>query len=203
MTKLSKWPVHPAKTQISLWICVLTGHTGHFVGFVMHWLIYFHDCHNQKYHNSKWALSWENMLVLYATNKGADQPAHPRSLSSTFVGRCLDSIISLVSIFAISWLLTCFYSWAEWFESYLVKTPEDRFSHDEAQIITKCQLIRREWHEENVSFQCQQVRQERNSQKYLSHVKKLPKIFEPCHEKVCLRGLQPGKIQTSLHSYRD
>ena len=34
----------------------------------------------------------------YANNKGADQPAHPRSLISTFVVRCLDSIISLVSI---------------------------------------------------------------------------------------------------------
>ena len=31
-------------------------------------------------------------------NKGADQPAHPRSLISTFVVRCLDSIISVVSI---------------------------------------------------------------------------------------------------------
>ena len=29
----------------------------------------------------------------YANNKGADQPAHPRSLISAFVVRCLDSII--------------------------------------------------------------------------------------------------------------
>ena len=34
----------------------------------------------------------------YANNKGADQPAHPRSLISTFVVCCLDSIIPLVSI---------------------------------------------------------------------------------------------------------
>ena len=34
-------------------------------------------------------------LMSYANNKGADQPAHPRSLISTFVVRCLDSIISL------------------------------------------------------------------------------------------------------------
>ena len=33
-----------------------------------------------------------------ANNKGADQPAPPRSLISTFVVRCLDSIIPLVSI---------------------------------------------------------------------------------------------------------
>ena len=38
----------------------------------------------------------------YANNKGADQPAHPRSLISTFVVRCLDSIIPLVSISEIS-----------------------------------------------------------------------------------------------------
>ena len=34
----------------------------------------------------------------YANNKGADQPAHPRSLISTFVVRCLDSIMPLVFI---------------------------------------------------------------------------------------------------------
>ena len=38
----------------------------------------------------------------YANNKGADQPAHSRSLISTFVVCCLDSIISLVSISEIS-----------------------------------------------------------------------------------------------------
>ena len=32
-------------------------------------------------------------LTLYANNKGADQHAHPRSLISTFVVRCLDSMI--------------------------------------------------------------------------------------------------------------
>ena len=37
----------------------------------------------------------------YANNKGADQPVHPRSLISTFVVRCLDSV-SLDSIAEIS-----------------------------------------------------------------------------------------------------
>ena len=41
-------------------------------------------------------------LMIYANNKGADQPAHPRSLISTFVVRCLDSIMPLVSISEIS-----------------------------------------------------------------------------------------------------
>ena len=38
----------------------------------------------------------------YANNKGADQPAHPRSLISTFVVRCLDRMIPLTSISEIS-----------------------------------------------------------------------------------------------------
>ena len=37
-------------------------------------------------------------LMAYANNKGAGQPAHPRSLISAFIVRCLDSIISLDSI---------------------------------------------------------------------------------------------------------
>ena len=38
----------------------------------------------------------------YENNKGADQPAHPRSLISTFIVHCLDSLIPLVSISKIS-----------------------------------------------------------------------------------------------------
>ena len=41
-------------------------------------------------------------VLPFANNKGADQPAHPPSLISTFVGCCLDSILSLVSISEIS-----------------------------------------------------------------------------------------------------
>ena len=41
-------------------------------------------------------------LMSYAKNKGTDQPAHPRSLISAFVVRCLDSKISLDSIAKIS-----------------------------------------------------------------------------------------------------
>ena len=54
--------------------------------------------------SDRWATSWENLFMPYANSKGADQPAHPRSLISTFVVRCLDSMVSLVSILAISWL---------------------------------------------------------------------------------------------------
>ena len=41
-------------------------------------------------------------LMSYANNKGTDLPAHPRSLISAFVVRCLDSIISLDSTAEIS-----------------------------------------------------------------------------------------------------
>ena len=41
-------------------------------------------------------------LMSYANNKCADQPAHPHSLISVFVVRCLDSIITLDSIAKIS-----------------------------------------------------------------------------------------------------
>ena len=37
-----------------------------------------------------------------ANNKGTDQPAHPRSLISTFVVRCLDSVICIVAISKVS-----------------------------------------------------------------------------------------------------
>ena len=49
--------------------------------------------------------SWQNLFLSYVNNKGADQPAHPRSLISTFVVRCLDSIIPLVSISELSSLV--------------------------------------------------------------------------------------------------
>ena len=55
-----------------------------------------------------WATSWENLFMPYAKNKGADQSAHPRSLISAFVVRCLDSIIPLVSLSEISGLYLAF-----------------------------------------------------------------------------------------------
>ena len=69
-------------------------------------------------------------LMSYATNKGADQIAHPRSLIGAFVVRCLDSIISIDSIAEISRLVSVAeqaglsLTWSE--------TPEDTFYHDEA-----------------------------------------------------------------------
>ena len=41
-------------------------------------------------------------VMPYANNKGADQPVHPRSLISTFVVRCLDSMIGILAISKVS-----------------------------------------------------------------------------------------------------
>ena len=49
-----------------------------------------------------WASTRENLSSGSANNKGADQPAHPRRLLSTFVIRCLESIISKLASNEIS-----------------------------------------------------------------------------------------------------
>ena len=81
----------------------------------------------------KWVASWENLFMPYANNKSADQPAHSRSLISTFVVLCLESIIPVLAISKNS-RLASFWSRAGRFESDLVTNPEDRFSGDEAQM---------------------------------------------------------------------
>ena len=73
-----------------------------------------------------WATSWENLFMPYSNNKGADQPAHPRSLIGTFVFRFLDSIIPLVPISKLSrlWLVLVA---AQAGLYYLVETPISGF----------------------------------------------------------------------------
>ena len=68
------------------------------------YLISFTDCPAMKRmeHENTWATPWKNLFMPYANNKGADQPAHSRSLISAFIVHCLDSIIPLVSIYEIS-----------------------------------------------------------------------------------------------------
>ena len=57
-------------------------------------------------------------LMPYANHKGADQPAHPRSLISIFVIRCLDSIMPVAEQTGLS------HTWS--------KISEDTFSRDVA-----------------------------------------------------------------------
>ena len=66
-------------------------------------------------------------LMSYANNKGADQTAHPRSLISTFVVRCLESIISLDSIPKISRLYLASVAAQAGLCLAWSKTPEDTF----------------------------------------------------------------------------
>ena len=66
---------------------------------------------NEPRHEKTW-------LIPNVNNKGADQPAHPRSLISTFVVHCLDSIIPVLAKSKISGLYLA--SVAGQFESYLV-----------------------------------------------------------------------------------
>ena len=51
---------------------------------------------------NNWVTSCKSLFLPNANNKGADQPAHPRSLISAFIVRCLDSIIPLLAIAEIS-----------------------------------------------------------------------------------------------------
>ena len=60
-------------------------------------------------------------LMSYANNKGVDQPAHPRSLISTFVVRCLDSIIFSRFYSRNFKTLVSFCGCAGWFVSGLVR----------------------------------------------------------------------------------
>ena len=70
-------------------------------------------------------------VLPYANNKGADQPAHPRSLIGAFVVRCLDIIFPPQNFKPLSGFCGC----AGPFESTLAANPENGFSRDEAHII--------------------------------------------------------------------
>ena len=72
-------------------------------------------------------------LMSYANNKGADQPAHPRSLISTVVVCCLDSIIFLDSIAEISRLYLASVAVQAGLCLAWSETPEDTFCRVVAQ----------------------------------------------------------------------
>ena len=68
-------------------------------------------------------------FMSYANNKGADQPAHPRSLIIAFVVRCLDSIISLDPIAEISRLYLASVAAQSGLCLAWSESPEDTFCH--------------------------------------------------------------------------
>ena len=74
-----------------------------------------------------WATSWGNLFWAYVNNKGADQPAHPCSLISPLVFRCLDSIILPVSISQISSLCLASVAAQASFSLTWLQTPKTGF----------------------------------------------------------------------------
>ena len=58
-----------------------------------------------------WATSWDNLLLPYGNNKGADEPAHLCSLISAFIVRCLDSIIPTLAISSFKALASFYGLW--------------------------------------------------------------------------------------------
>ena len=74
-------------------------------------------------------------LMSYANNKGADQPAHPRSQMGAFVVSCLNIVMSLVSVTKISSLMLASVAEQAGLSLTWSETPEDMFSHDEAHLI--------------------------------------------------------------------
>ena len=63
---------------------------------VPHCCVYVHVSSNET--SRTYEPGHEKTYLPYANNKGADQPAHPRSLISIFVVRFLDSIIAVVAM---------------------------------------------------------------------------------------------------------
>ena len=93
------------------------------INIVLHLLILIYEPRHEK----------TCLCHILKNNKCADQLAHPCRLISTFIIRCLDSIIFISSFYIRNFKpLASFCGCAGWFESYLVENPEDRFSHDEA-----------------------------------------------------------------------
>ena len=68
----------------------------------------------------------------YANDKGADQPAHTRSLISAIVVRCIESVMPLVSETKISSLMLASVPELANLSLTWSETPKDTFSHDEA-----------------------------------------------------------------------
>ena len=171
-------------------------------------------------------------LMSYANNKGADQPAHPRSLISAFVVRCLDSAMSLVSVTKISSLMLA--SVAEQARLSLTwsETPENTFCHDEAQLIIICCIIYTikpdfikstgdfddflRWFQKiilpifnqfrivlQVPNRCWRICKNPLDDAIALKYNSISLLYyEPRHEKTWLRGFRPGHTQTGLLSYR-
>ena len=106
-------------------IQVFAGRTFHYVGFVMHRLIYIIEPHHEK-----------TCPMPYANNKGADQPMHSSSLIGAFVVCCLDGISKISSLYlaSVATQAGLCLTWSQ--------TTEDTFSCDQAYMIEHDWLYR-------------------------------------------------------------
>ena len=73
----------------------------------------------------------------YANNKGADQPAHLHSLISTFIVRCLDSMICILALSKVSRFYLFSVAEQAGLNLTWLKIPEDTFLRDMAQMMSK------------------------------------------------------------------
>ena len=77
--------------------------------------------------DSNWTATAKNLSSVICNNKGADQPAHPRSLISNFVVCFLDESYLHLLREKFQFLASLF-SRRDWFKTRFVGNPEDRFS---------------------------------------------------------------------------
>ena len=129
-------------------------------------------------------------LMSYANDKGVDQPAHPRSLISAFIVRCLDSVMSLVSVTKISSLMLASVAEQAGLSLTGLETPEDTFSHDVAhlEIHLPEKFIQGSWFD-RWQLYC--------SSCLSSHLS----LFEPSHEIMALSILHKLILLTRMHSH--
>ena len=105
--------------------------------------------------------------------------AHPRSLISAFVVRCLDSRIPLVSISEVPILKLA---------SEVEQTGFSWRGLNVSLLFLWSSIITLAW----LRKSCSNIVYEFERS-----------LIEPRHENTCLRGVRPGKTQTGLLSYRD
>ena len=119
-------------------------------------------------------------LMPFVNNKGADQPAHPCSLISTFVVRCSNSMIWLLATSKVSWFWLAFVAEQAGLNLTWSKILKD----------TLCFAC------------CGSITSIFSGVLVVQIFTVTGRWFEPCHEKTCLRGFQPVKTQTDLCSQR-
>ena len=88
-----------------------------------------------------------------------------------------------------------------WFVSDLVRNPEDRFSHNEARIIS---LVSKSNFKPQAVHPSSCLTWSETKDRFSGNEQlvRIPPSSEPCHVKTCIRGFRPGPIQTGLCSHR-